>query len=147
MEKLSVFKFSLDSAKPEKIKEIIESYIKSRGMAYDDKMKCYRTGGDEKETHRKNLAKSIGVSLASAALGGTFAHSYISVAFGFEYQINGKELIIKAYQIYKGKRRFIHSTFNNTPAGTSYYTDLRNSLFKALAENGTELAGKEVEKV
>lgn len=146
MGKISVFKFNLNSADENEIKEMIEGYLASRGFYYDAETNSYSTGAPTKEETAKNLAKSVGVSLASAALGGTFGHVYTKIDHRFEYQINAAELIIKAYLNIKGNKKFIHSTFNNSAAGSNYYTDLKIALFKTLAEKGVEQTAKEVEK-
>lgn len=147
MGKISVFKFRLgDGTDENEVKALIESYLASRGLNYDRAANVYTTGAPTKEENAKNLAKSIGVSLASAALGGTFGHVYAKIEHCFDYQLAGKELVIKAYLNVKGKKHFIHSTFNNSAAASNYYNDLRNVLFKALAEKGVEQIGKEVEK-
>ena len=139
MGKISVFKFRLgDSADENEVKALIESYLASRGLNFDSVANVYTTGAPTKEENMKNLAKSVAVSLASAAIGGTFGHVYSKIEHCLEYQLAGNELVIKAYLNVKGKKHFIHSTFNNSPAGSNYYSDLRNVMFKALAEKGVD---------
>ena len=146
MGKISVFKFKMNGADESEIKAIIESYLASRGFSYDAEAHAYSTGTPTKEETAKNIAKGVGVSLVSAALGGTFGHVYSKVDHRMEYQLNGVELIIKAYLYVKGKKIFIHSMFNNSAAASNYYSDLKMSLFKALEEKGVEQTAKEVEK-
>ena len=147
MGKISVFKFKInDGVDENEVKALLESYLSSRGFAWNSELNYYSTGQPSKEEKAKNMALSIGVSLASAAVGGTFGHVFSRIEYGFEYFISAQELIIKAYLVVKGKKKFIHSTFNNPPAADTYYSDLRNVLFKALAEMGVEQTEKEVEK-
>ena len=148
MGKISVFKFKLGENTDENaVKELLEQYLASRGFNYSEEASVYSTGAPTKEENAKNMAKSMAVSLASAAVGGTFGHVYSRVEHCLDYQLDGKDLTLKAYLNVKGKKKvFIHSTFNNSPAASNYYNDLKNVLFKALGELGVEQTGKEIEK-
>ena len=147
MGKISVFRFRLgDGTDENEVKDIIERYLASRGLHYDSTAGVYTTGAPTKEETAKNIAKSVAVSLASAAVGGTFGHVYTKTEHCFAYWLDRRELVVKAFLNVRGKKYFIHSTFNNSAAGANYYSDLKNFLFRALAEKGVEQTGKEVEK-
>ncbi|MBQ6323912.1 MAG: hypothetical protein IJI22_03665 [Bacilli bacterium] len=150
MSKKSIFKFRLNNPEQESniVNQIINNYLNSRGFFYNSEKSCYTTGTPTKEENISNAALSAGVSIAATAItGNAVGISYNKIERGFEYKMNGNELIIKAYLITKNGTSFIHSTFNNSQAGAIYYGDLKNNLFKQLANNNIQLASKEVEKI
>ncbi len=138
MSKISVFKFNIngDNQTVSIINQIMNSYLGSRGYAYDNTQNCFATGDSTQRSDAANVALSVGASvLASAVTGGT-AVAFYNVRRGLEYYIDNNVLTIKAFLITKDGRQMIHSTLNNSRAGASYLGDLKGSLFKALADNG-----------
>lgn len=149
MSKVSVFRFKINNTEEiDKINQIIDNYLNARRMFYDNEKQCYMTAKPTKQDNIKNAALSTGVSVVASVLtGGVAVFSYNAIQHGFEYQINGNELVIKAYLIVKNAKKFIHSIFNNSQAGARYYGDLQGTLFKELKNNNVLLTSKEVEKI
>lgn len=151
MSKISVFKFNINNNKSINIlNNIIGEYLRTRGFFYNQEKGCYTTGTPTSQDYSKNIAKNVGLAVASAALtGGTRVVGVTLIQKGFEVQINGNQLIIKAYLINNkiNSKQHIHSTFNNSNAATYYYVDLKNNLFKILEKNGITYVGKEIEKI
>ena len=150
MSKKSIFKFKLNNTEQEAniLNQIINNYLGTRGFFYNSEKSCYTTGTPTKEENISNAALSVASSIAATAItGNVVGISYNKIERGFEYKVNNNELIIKAYLITKNGTSFIHSTFNNSPAASSYYGDLKNNLFKQLANNNIQLTSKEIEKI
>lgn len=154
MSKISVFKFNINNYNSNDstniIHKIIGEYLGTRGFHYEQESNSYRTGNPSQQNFNKNMATAVGTALTSAALtGGTRAVTVRSIDRGFEFQIKGNELLIKAYLIdnmYNSKS-YIHSAFNNTNAAPYYYGDLKNNLFKKLKESNIVHVSTEVEKI
>lgn len=152
MSKISVFKFNINNYNSNEnsniIHNIIGEYLGSRGFYYNQEKRCYMTG--QPTSTAKNIAVNIGMAVSSAALtGGTRVVGVQSLQRGFEFQINGNQLIIKAYLIDSkfDAKHFIHSTFNNSNAAIYYYSDIKQNLFKKLEANNIIYVSKEVEKI
>lgn len=148
MSKISVFKFNLNGQNTDNIINLITNYLTTRSFSYDEILKCYITGKPISDA--KNIALSAGLSaVASIASGGATAVAMSNVQRGFEYYINGNDLIIKCY-IYTSTSKSknpIHQTFNNTQAGALYYADLKNNLFNDLKNYNVTLMNTEIEKI
>lgn len=148
MSKVSVFKFSLNGQSNENINNIIQNYINSRGLYYNQEKRCYLTGRPSNTT--KDVAISAGLSAAATVLsGGTTVIVKNTLQRGFEYYFNGNELIIKAF-IYnaKGDAKYImHSVMNNSKAGAMYYADFKTNLLNSLQTNNVTLVSTETEKI
>ena len=152
MSKISVFKFNINDTSEmsiETTKKIIMEYLSLRGFFFNNEKMCYTTGEPNKMDEAKNIALSIGASVAATAVTGGRVTTINTVQRGFEYNILNNTLIIKAYLINNklNSKSFIHSTFNNSPAGASYYSDLQVNLFKNLATNNVLLTSTEVETI
>ena len=139
MSKISFFKFNLNGQNTDNIINLITNYLTTRSFSYDEILKCYITGKPISDA--KNIALSAGLSaVASIASGGATAVAMSNVQRGFEYYINGNDLIIKS-------KNPIHQTFNNTQAGALYYADLKNNLFNDLKNYNVTLMNTEIEKI
>lgn len=145
MSKISVFKFNLDGKDKMMIKKIVKEYIESKGLVYDDDEKMYTT----EKPSKKNDAKNVAASAAATALTGRYT-VYYTMGRGIGFEVENNQLIIKACVInhkMKDAKYPIHSSFNNSQAGASFYKELKKELFKKLEEEGIKLTSKEYEKI
>ena len=114
MSRVSLFKFNFNGNEQilSIIKQIIDNYLNSRGFFYNGEKSCYITG---RLTKRLKSVKSI------------FWHAD-KIKYGFEYQISGNELIIKAHTIdwLVDRKRCIHLMLNKFDVGRYFYSDLKN---------------------
>ena len=138
MSKMSVFKFSInnDQQTVSIINQIMNSYLGSRGFAYDSMLNCFATGNSTQRSDAANMALSVGASALTSAVTGGTAIAFYNVRRGLEYYIDNNVLTIKAFLITKDGRQMIHSVLNNSKAGAMYLGDLKGGLFKALRDNG-----------
>lgn len=155
MGKISVFKFNINNANNTQynnnnyVANIIYSYLNSRGLLYNNERNCFCDAQPTKKDEARTVAANIGIGLVGALFGTMVIPVTTLFQHGFEFQIVGNELIIKAYTInYKHNVRYaIHNTFNSNQSSITYYNDLRYNLFRALEQNGIMLVSKETEKV
>ena len=121
MSSKSVFRFNLNQNKAEDINKIIKQYLIENSF--------------KKSDNNSSWVKKL--------------TSYRMIyPFGLEYSINNNELEIKAYTfgVDYSTTRFIHSVFNNTASGFSYYKELKTNLFKQLKDTNVTLISKTIEK-
>ena len=98
MGKVSVFKFNIngDEQKINMVKQIIANYLNSRKFFYNNEKLCYTTGEPTKQDLSRDKVENVVSTVASMALGSTFIHIKKRIQHGFEFEINGNQLIIKA---------------------------------------------------
>lgn len=133
MSKVSIFKFNInDFSKIELVRNIVNQYLTQNGFNYDNENKCYIT----KVTDRTLVPNVPGFVRYTGT-------------WGFNFDILNNELIIKAFVVNPMLKTtdYIHSKFNNSPAGTDYYKNIKNNLFQTLSANGILMSSKEVEKI
>lgn len=147
MSKISIFKYNLNGQNSDNITNIILEYLSSRGFIFDQEKNFYVTGKPNNTAN--DIATSVGLSVAASLVTGGTAITIVGIQRGFEFYINGNDLIIKAY-LYNAKnksKQMIHSTFNNSRAAALYYVDLKNALFNRLKESNITLMNTEEEHV
>lgn len=152
MGKKSVFTFEIkDISQKNNILPIINNYLGMRGFHWDQERKFYINVSDTQDELKKGLTASIFSlgGLSGSALASTKAPKDAGIR-GFEcYFSNNNELIVKAFVMDYSKKypNPIHSTMNNSAAGSIFLSDIKENLFNNLNQINVVLKTTTMEKI
>lgn len=145
MSKISVFKFHTGNKDKALIEKTVEEYIQTNSLVYNAEENMYTTMKPSKKSDAKNAALSAGATLLTGK-----NTVYYTMGRGLSYDFVNEQLILKACVInwkMNNAKQSIHSAATNSQAGTMFYRDLKEGLFKRLEAEGVTLERKETEKI
>lgn len=143
MSRISVFKFGIDEyTKTELVKDIVNQYLEDNHFNYDSE-KMYYIAHQSGKTY---MPISGPPNTNTRYMG---LHIRYTGHWGFKFDITNNELLIKAFVINPLMKAtdYIHSKYNNSPAGQNYYANIKDGLFQALNEHDIPMLSKEIEKI
>lgn len=150
MSEVSVFKFNISRVSDYTIiNSIITNYLNENGFYYNYNEQCFMIGEVSEQRANEHMALEIVGAMYDMSRG--ISHIYVNPNIHpcLTYQIEGSQLIIKAYTLndFANIKSYIHSNINTNAAGKEYYNNLKLNLFNKLYQNNIQLISTEKEKV
>jgi hypothetical protein len=127
------------------IEAIIGNYLKQNGFNYNNNEKCYIIGTPSEKDANIDMVTHVVENMHSHIMMTTYPDMYQCL----EYEIEGNQLIIKAYILnaFSNVKLDIYSNVNSNLECKEYYNNLQTELFNKLQHEGIVLASIETEKV